>query len=61
MTVRFTEAIPTTRNGRTEIEYRTYTATNRDACRGMTDRSVYDMVVMLGQTVRTGAVTGEPA
>ena len=45
-----------TTNHRTEIGRTEYIVTCREECRDNTDRSAYDMAVMLGQTITMGTV-----
>lgn len=61
MRVRITEMAPMKRNGRTEFESKSYVAERKEDCRDSTDRSVYEMVELLGRVVRAGMVIGEPA
>jgi hypothetical protein len=56
MTAVITNSSITTTNHRTEMDRSSYTVTCREECRDDTDRSAYDMAVMLGQTITMGSV-----
>ena len=56
------ENTTTRRTGtRSETLRARYTVSHRDDCRDGVDRSVYDLVVMFGDMVTMGQVTGYPA
>jgi len=56
MTAVITNLTATTTGNRTEMDRSSYTVTCREECRDSTDRSAYDMAVMLGQTITMGQV-----
>jgi len=40
--------------------FKSYTVSSREECRDDTDRSAYDMAVMLGDVITMGKVIAEP-
>jgi len=61
MNVRITNQSSKRTGTRTEMSRASYTARRREDCRDNTDRNVYDLVIMMNDTITMGQTVGTPA